>query len=393
MAKLQHSDGVAEDVDDHIEDGDNRVVENAEDDGSLNNDSEENPRAAFLDQFTTEESDENADIAKHLPDKDEAAEEDEDDEAEEPDVADIVDDEEENTEEEVDLGVDLSDLEDDADSTPEDFDPLVELPKKVWNGIPKEARTHLTNTRRYIKQQDRRMKSLEPQAKWTNDVLSLAKDSGVSNEETVGWLNLGFKANQGDEKAIALIGQIAEQGGYTFTGDEQQLDLEPVRKVLDDKVKNWELDPDLAREVMKVLEDQKPAPKAAKTPTQQQQQQQQPRPQQQRDAVAEAAMSTIQEADKRFSDKFGAKWPELRERVRNAVVLEQASNPVGPQDWPKRWMQIAKAEASKYLKRSERSKLRGNSESIGASSIGGRRKGSKANSDDPRESFHSQFSS
>jgi len=390
MGDNQQGGSAPDDAEDHIDgepegDGKDQVV-----DESLKSDSEESdPREKFFSEFAAEDEEVPSDPGED-DDEEEPVDGEGDEEEEQPDSDEEEEDDEDD--EDVDLGVDLSDLVegDEEEEAESGFDPSASIPKAVWKKLPQEARTHIDRSRRYMKQQDRKLKTLEPQAQWTTQVLSAANKAGVSNDDLLGWMELGFRAQQGDDAAIGRIGAIAAKGGFKPDVD---LDMGELDEYLANEVEEF----NLTREQAKAIKAKLKA-KPAEQPRQPQQQAQQPQQQAQQPVntqyaeVQQAAMNKIAEADTRFSKRFGNNWPNMRERIRKEVVLAQAATPTTPDQWPKLWIKTAEAEAKKTLKRSK-SRLRGNSDSLGRGDNVGTRPASSSDSGDPRESFLRQFTS
>jgi hypothetical protein len=398
MGRNQQRGEADEDAEEVIDDA---SAEGAQDelDSSLTSDKEEtdDPRSRFMEQFATDGDEQ----ASEDPEEDDGQDEDDGQEPEDQEEDDGQEPESEEGEEpdsdEVDIGVDLSGIEglEEEEELPDEFDPTASLPSKLWKSLPQDAKTHIARSRSFIKRQKKQLQALEPQAKWTTTVLQSAEKAGVTNDELVGWLDLGFRAQQGDPKAIQTLGNMAQQGGYT---PEVEPDTSELQAYLKDEVEEFNLTQDQAKAILARVKPKAKEKRAESAPRPQppappQTGHQAPRTTQDHlQQVQQAAIGKIAEADKRFAAKFGKKWPEMRERVRKEVILEQASSPLPPAEWPKVWLAKAKAEAAKTVKRQKsRSKMRGKSESLGRGAPVTSQTSSK--SDNPREEFHRQFSS
>jgi hypothetical protein len=327
------------------------------------------PRQAFKDQFT---SDETVEEVTEADDEDEGTQEEDVPASELPAKVVEVPKEEENDDEDVDdLGIDFDGIagveEEDADDG-KPFDPRQDLDKKVWKSTPKEAQQLITTFRRNYKKQVQQVEADKPYAAWTKNLLKDAASVGMNNEDLMAYIDLGLKAHQGQTEAIHALGSRMVQHGYQPAARE--VDLSGVSEYLKQQVDSLEMDRDIAVGLMDLVKKTVGSP-GVSNPSQQKQASA-PRQNPTADAaqIEQLALDAVAEMDKRFQTRFGEKWPALSEKVRRGVILEMAANPVSPAQWPRVWKEQAEKEAKAHLARvkaakKSQSKLRSDSDSIG----------------------------
>lgn len=383
-----------------IEDSQNlpgNTVEATDEDsgGSLTTDEGNDPRKAFLDQFTDDNSTPVEDSDEEVED-DENSEEDDDtnvepqdgddsDDTKESDEQTDIDSDDDEDEDDEDLGIDFSDLDlnkdDDEEGDPE-FDPRSEVSKKVWKSTPKEAQQLITSHRRHAKRLERDAKADKPFADWSRNLLNDAKKANTNTEEVQNLIEQGFRLNvakqQGrpDLEAAEYFGQIALNNGFRFEVEQPEVDLTGVQSFLQEQITEEFLDIELAKSIMKQIQSatgkhseavNKATQKAI--PAGPQRNWQNPETNEQYEAETKAAFDTIETMNERFQKRFPNNWDKIAERVKRDVQVEQATTPVSSKHWAALWKKHADKHAKAFLKKSKASKgrnrMKGTSDSLG----------------------------
>lgn len=381
--------------------------------------SNSDPRKAFLDQFTKDPEDLGKDDEEPKDDEEEdtkvesaEGKKPKDKPKTDPDLEDDDDlDDEDDDDEEIDIGVDLSDLELDADDEDDegadDFNPRTDLPKKVWKATPKEAQELISAHRKHAKRLEKRIEQDSEYADWSKTLFRDAEKSHTPKPQLMGLIEAGMRLNAAaaagrkDTETAKIFGEVALANGFNFELEIPEPDLSPIMKVLQDKIDDGELPIETAQDILRSVKAnaaqyKELAIKAPRKPLEPEIQREWKDPEQVKfdEKVRGEVVQKIATMTKRFRNQFGDAWGKLEERIQREVAISQQATPLPPAQWPKLWAEKAEKVTKAYLKRSKerrgRNRLTGESESLG--------RGDPANvndntssSSDPRKSFLDQY--
>lgn len=215
-------------------------------------------------------------------------------------------------------------------------------------------------------------------------------------------LNSAAAAGRKDPETAKIFGEIALANGFDFELEVPELDLDPIKTVLQQKIDDGEMPLETAKDIMRTVQAnasqfKEAATKAPRKPLEPVHERNWTDPErvQHDEKIRDAVVQKIATMTKRFKNQFGEKWDKLEERINREVAMVQGATPQPMNKWPKMWKDAAEKVTKAYLKRSKerrgRNRLNGNSESLGRGDSISAPGDNSSTSEDPRKSFLDQF--